>query len=167
MAIRLNGLMKESFAVMTLAANDVESEEVVRKYLYQARVEVTKLQRELYVKGTHKSCLESSTSIGPSSGINDQVLDPIKKKGKQNGYGRLKPRIEQRKKRASQKTLKSRAEEQHEQQFLGISFESYEDQNTSFTQLLTQASTNQFENCIENQSSSITGRKVDINGLET
>ncbi|MCE3051533.1 hypothetical protein HAX54_050100, partial [Datura stramonium] len=38
-AIRLYGLMKESFAVMTLAANDVESEEVVRKYLYQARVE--------------------------------------------------------------------------------------------------------------------------------
>ncbi|KAK4362779.1 hypothetical protein RND71_018020 [Anisodus tanguticus] len=58
MAIRLNGLMKESFVVMTLAASDAESEEIVRKYLYQARVEVIKLQSELYVKDIHKSSLE-------------------------------------------------------------------------------------------------------------
>ncbi|XP_060195121.1 protein FAR1-RELATED SEQUENCE 12-like [Lycium barbarum] len=112
MAIRLNGLIKESFTVMTLAANDVESEEIVRKYLYQARVEITKAQSELYVKGTYKYCPKSSISAGPSSGIHDQILDPIKKKGNRNGYERLKPRIAQRKKRAPQKTLKARAIEQ-------------------------------------------------------
>ncbi|XP_019261901.1 PREDICTED: protein FAR1-RELATED SEQUENCE 5-like [Nicotiana attenuata] len=128
MAIHLNGLMKESFTVMTLAANDAD------------------------------------TSVGPSLGFNDQVLDPIKKKGNRNGYGRLKPRTEQKKRRAPQKTLKARATEQHEQQSLGLNFELYGDQNTSFTQLLTQASTNQIGGGIENQSSNITGKNVDFSG---
>ncbi|XP_019233939.1 PREDICTED: protein FAR1-RELATED SEQUENCE 9-like [Nicotiana attenuata] len=121
MAIRLNTMMKESFTVMTLAANDAESEEIARKYLYQARVEITKLQSEIYAEGTHRSCSKSSTYVGPSLGFNDQVLDPIRK--------RL-----------------------------------YGDQNTSFTQLLTQASTNQIGGGIENQSSNITGKNVDFSG---
>lgn len=70
MVIRLNGLLKESFAVMTLAANDAESEEIARKYLYQARVEITKLQHELYAEGTHKSDPIFSTTTSPS-GTND------------------------------------------------------------------------------------------------
>ncbi|XP_059288108.1 protein FAR1-RELATED SEQUENCE 9-like [Lycium ferocissimum] len=81
MAIRLNRLMKESFAVMTLAENDVESEEITRKYLHQARVETTKVQTELYVKGTHNNCPKSSTSAGPSSGIHDQVWIQLRKRG--------------------------------------------------------------------------------------
>ncbi|KAG5596078.1 hypothetical protein H5410_037310 [Solanum commersonii] len=42
MTIRLNGLMKESFTVMTLTTNDVDSEEIARKYLYLAKVEIIK-----------------------------------------------------------------------------------------------------------------------------
>ncbi|PHU14560.1 hypothetical protein BC332_15765 [Capsicum chinense] len=38
MAIRLNWLMKKIVDVMTLAANDEDSEEIARKYLYQARI---------------------------------------------------------------------------------------------------------------------------------
>ncbi|KAM3237901.1 hypothetical protein P3S67_012341 [Capsicum chacoense] len=48
MAIRLNGLMKESFDVMTLEANDEDSEEIARKYLYQARIGISKHQSEIY-----------------------------------------------------------------------------------------------------------------------
>ncbi|XP_070014798.1 protein FAR1-RELATED SEQUENCE 5-like [Nicotiana tabacum] len=82
MAIRLNGLMKESFAVMTLAANDAESEEIARKFLYQARVEITKFQNELYAEGTRKNYYKFSTTTS-FSGTNDRVFDPIKKKGKE------------------------------------------------------------------------------------
>lgn len=40
----------------------------------------------------------------------------------------------------------------------------YGDQNTSFTQLLTQASINQLGGGIDNQSSKITGKNVDVSG---
>ncbi|WMV07785.1 hypothetical protein MTR67_001170 [Solanum verrucosum] len=55
MTIRLNGLMKVSFTVMTLAANDVDSEEIARKYLYLTKVEIIKHQSELYVQNHEKN----------------------------------------------------------------------------------------------------------------
>lgn len=101
MATRLNGLMKESFNVMTLAANDAESEEIARKYLYQARVEITKHQSELYDGDCDKDRHKISSSVNPFMGCTDRGLDPIKKKEKRNGYGRMKAKGEQKKKKAS------------------------------------------------------------------
>lgn len=98
MAIRLNGLMKESFIVMTLAANDMDSEEIARKYLYQARVEITKHQSELYGRDCDKDRHKFDSSVDPLIGCKDLVLDPIKKKRKGTGYARMKPKGKKKKK---------------------------------------------------------------------
>ena len=49
MAVRLNGLMKESFTVVTLVANDIDTEKIARRYLYQARVNITKIASEAVI----------------------------------------------------------------------------------------------------------------------
>ncbi|PHT31336.1 hypothetical protein CQW23_27673 [Capsicum baccatum] len=79
MASRLNGLMKESFAVMTLVANDLDSEEIVRKYLYHAKIEIIKHQSELYAEN-HEKDKNKFNRTDSVTGCKDQVLDPIKKK---------------------------------------------------------------------------------------
>ncbi|KAH0754131.1 hypothetical protein KY290_024401 [Solanum tuberosum] len=114
MAIRLNGLMKESFIVMTLAANDTDSEEIARRYLYQARVEITKHQSELYGENCDKNRHKFDSYVDPFIGAKDQILDPIKKKGKGIGYSRMKPKGEKKKKKTSQVTFKSKAGQKHE-----------------------------------------------------
>ena len=55
MEVCLNELMKKSFTVMTLSENDIDSEEIARRYLYQARVEITKHQSELYGENCDKT----------------------------------------------------------------------------------------------------------------
>lgn len=100
MAIRLNGLMKESFTIMNLAANDVYSEEIAGKYLYLAKVEIIKHQGALYVQN-HENNKSKFHSISDSvTWCKDQILDPIKKKDKGNGYGRMKSKNERRKKKS-------------------------------------------------------------------
>ncbi|PHT70519.1 hypothetical protein T459_25623 [Capsicum annuum] len=82
MAIRLNGLMKEAFDVMSLATNDEDSKKIARKYLYQARIEISKHQCDIYNGdcGKNKHRFSSVYSV---TGCTDQILDPIKKrKGK-------------------------------------------------------------------------------------
>ncbi|KAF3655278.1 hypothetical protein FXO38_00337 [Capsicum annuum] len=111
MAVCLNGLMKESFTIMTLAANDLDFEEIARKYLYQAKIEIIKHQSELYAENYEKDKNKLS-GIDPVTGCKNQVLDPIKKKDKRSGYGRMKSRGEQRKKK-SQTTLKYKATDEH------------------------------------------------------
>lgn len=96
MAVRLNGLMKESFTVMTLAANDIDSEDIAGRYLYKARVEITKHQIELYGENCNKNRHKFDSSVDPLIGANDR-MDPIKKKGKGNGYSRMKPKSENKK----------------------------------------------------------------------
>lgn len=50
MSIRLNRLLKESFILMTLAANDVDSEKITQRYLYQEKIKIMKHQSELYAE---------------------------------------------------------------------------------------------------------------------
>ncbi|PHT87466.1 hypothetical protein T459_09572 [Capsicum annuum] len=78
MAIHLNGLVKESFDVMTLAANDEHSKEIARKYLYQARIEISKHQSEIYNRNCSKIKYKFS-SVDPLTGCTNQVVNPIKK----------------------------------------------------------------------------------------
>ncbi|KAM3201200.1 hypothetical protein P3L10_033564 [Capsicum annuum] len=81
MTSRLNGLMKESFVVMTLAANDLDFEEIVQKYLYHAKIEIIKHQSELYAEN-HEKNKNKFNRTDSVTGCKDQVLDPIKKKDK-------------------------------------------------------------------------------------
>lgn len=101
MAVRLNGLMKELFIVMTLAANDMNFEEIARKYLYQARVEIIKHQSELYGGDYDKDKHKFDSSVDPFIGCKDRVLDPIKKKRKETGYARTKSKDEKKRKKKS------------------------------------------------------------------
>ncbi|XP_015168765.1 protein FAR1-RELATED SEQUENCE 5-like [Solanum tuberosum] len=106
--IRLNGLMKESFTVMTLAANDVDSEEIAIKYLYLAKVEIIKHQSELYVQNHEKNRSKFNSFNDSVTWCKDQILDPIKKKDKGNGYGRMKSKNEQRKKKSIPENIEKR-----------------------------------------------------------
>lgn len=89
MRIYINGLMKESFTVMTLAENDLDSEEISQKYLYQAKIEIIKYQSEFY-SDNHEKNENNVSRADPITWCKDQVLDPINKKYKGNGYGRIK-----------------------------------------------------------------------------
>jgi len=80
MTIRLNGLMKELFTVMTLAANDVDSEEIARKYLYLAKVDIIKHESELYAQNHEKNRSKFNSFNDSVTGCKYQILDPIKKK---------------------------------------------------------------------------------------
>ncbi|PHT34545.1 hypothetical protein CQW23_26345 [Capsicum baccatum] len=104
MAICLNRLMKVSLTVMTLADNDLDWEEIARKYLYQAKIEIIKHQSELYAENYEKDKNKLS-GTDPVTGCKDQILDPIKKKNKSSGYERMKSRGEQRKKKGITKDI--------------------------------------------------------------
>ncbi|KAH0675431.1 hypothetical protein KY290_026564 [Solanum tuberosum] len=159
MTIRLNGLMKESFTVMTLAANDVDSEEIARKYLYLAKVEIIKHQSELYVQNHEKNRSKFNSFNESVTGCKDQILDPIKKKDKGNGYGRMKSKNEQRKKKASQRTLKNRTEYPHEYQSLNTMPGTFASQSTSMPKEFTLHGV-----CIQSQDPSNPQENVDTSG---
>ncbi|PHT68285.1 hypothetical protein T459_27772 [Capsicum annuum] len=65
------------------ADNDLDCEEIARKYLYQAKIEIIKHQSELYAENYEKDKNKLS-GTNPVTGCKDQDLDPIKKKNKKS-----------------------------------------------------------------------------------
>lgn len=56
---------------MILAANDVDFEEIARRYLYQAMFEIMKHQSELYVENHEKNRSRFSSFVDPDTGCNE------------------------------------------------------------------------------------------------
>lgn len=80
MTIRLNGLMKESINVTTLTTNDEDSRKISKRYLFQAKIEISKHKSETYCENYGKDKHKFSSFIDFLTGCKDQVLNLIKKK---------------------------------------------------------------------------------------
>ncbi|KAG5627822.1 hypothetical protein H5410_013040 [Solanum commersonii] len=157
--------LAKGFGIQKSAKTYNINKEVTRRYLYQARVEITKHQSELYGGNCDKTRHKFDSSVDPFIGAKDRILDPIKKKGKGNGFSKMKPKGEKKKKKTSQVTFKSKAGQKHvhektmnfdiqstsmqqvQHESMGLSFELHGDSFNIFPQFLTQNLNSQSKAC--------------------
>ncbi|KAF8017784.1 hypothetical protein BT93_H2856 [Corymbia citriodora subsp. variegata] len=96
---RFSTLMQESFELMSLGAEDVNTMRILRKNMKIAKAEISSYKSSMVVTDDASGDGDETSLCGDIS-----VLDPLKRKPKGTSYGRLKSSSEKNKKKSKKGT---------------------------------------------------------------